>query len=174
MVCYFSILNVQDVIFLSHVMKAACYINSICICLTQGLPSLGSQLRPTLKWRAKAMYVSCLDCVLPNHLSSLSFFCFMHTFFCLIFEETTVYESVMWLSHLWSCLRYWSYFILLHLGTLWPINAMVILHIKHTREKLFKVDWCMIQSMLFIVLGVVELGYIVNRAGWNASLFVPS
>lgn len=77
-------------------------------------------------------------------------------------------------SCFWSCLRYWSYFILLHLGTLWPINAMVILHIKHTREKLFKVDWCMIQSILFIVLGVVELGYIVNRAGWNASLFVPS
>lgn len=41
-------------------------------------------------------------------------------------------------SCFWSCLRYWSYFILLHLGTLWPINAMVILHIKHTREKLFK------------------------------------
>lgn len=160
-------------------MKAACYINSICICLTQGLPSLGSQLRPTLKWRAKAMYVSCLDCVLPNHLSSLSFFCFMHTFFCLIFEETTVYESVMWLSHLCipvfdhvldtEAILFYFTWVLCDLSMQWSFYTL------NTHEKnCLKVDWCMIQSMLFIVLGVVELGYIVNRAGWNASLFVPS
>lgn len=97
----------------------------------------------------------------------------------LIFEETTVYESVMWLSHLCipvfdhvldtEAILFYFTWVLCDLSMQWSFYTL------NTHEKnCLKVDWCMIQSMLFIVLGVVELGYIVNRAGWNASLFVPS